>query len=148
MAAVLAVAVMALGLAAFTVSAVTPSTARAATVYEERYGGCTYSWGGPCYIWWGAMNYLVTMDPDHAVGVMGEARATFNGYKKAKRDGIERDVCGTIFKAQGSGQEYNWTCSWGEAIATYPESVGWSAIGTGVEYYGIALYDVAGWGNQ
>lgn len=134
------VAAAALGLA-------TKAPTAQATYFEEKYGGCTYSWGAPCYIWTGAMNFLITMDPDHAVELMGAERATFNGYKKAKHDGIERDVCGTIFAKIGGPEDYPWTCNWGRTIVTYPETYGISTIG-GANYSQIALYDVAGWGNQ
>jgi hypothetical protein len=121
------------------------SSASAETRYTEAYGGCTYSWGTPCYIWLGEVNYLITMDPDNASINMG-TQYTFNGYPRPKRDGVERDLCGTLTPNETGGLIYPWTCNWGETVVTYPPTYGYTAIGGG-NYHNIALYDVAGWGG-
>jgi hypothetical protein len=129
-------------LAVSSLAAVAPSAAKA-----EYYGGCTYSWGTPCYIVYGAQNFLITMDPDHAYGLFANA-ATNNGYKAAKHDGVERDVCGTIMYNEGTLSPYPWSCNWGEVVTNYGSGItGYSAIGTGVAYYGIALYEMANYGE-
>jgi hypothetical protein len=132
----LAVSVLAAGAGT---TALIPAAAQA-----EYYGGCTYSWGGPCYIVYGGINYLITMDPDHAASTFANAKPN-NGYKVPKYDGKERDVCGTIMYHEGTLSPYGWSCGWGEVITTYPGITGYSAIGTGVEYYGIALYQMIDW---
>jgi hypothetical protein len=111
----------------------------------EYYGGCTYSWGSPCYIVYGGMNYLITTDPDHAASTWGGTKP-FNGYRVPRHDGVERDICGTIMYHPGTLSPYGWSCGWGEVVNTYPTIVGYSAIG-GAEYYGIALYQMVNWGE-
>jgi hypothetical protein len=130
-----------LAIAAITLTAaIAPGAAHA-----EYYGGCTYSWGAPCYIVYGGINYLITQDPDHAVYAWGSTRP-FNGYKTAKYDGVERDICGTIMEHEGTLYPYGWTCGWGQVAQTYPGIVGYSAIG-GAQYYNIALYQMIDWGE-
>ena len=113
--------------------------------HAEYYGGCTYSWGSPCYIVYGGMNYLITMDPDHAVSTFGSTKP-FNGYKAPKHDGAERNICGTIMYHPGTLSPFGWSCGWGEVVNTYPTTVGYSAIG-GAEYFGVALYQMVNWGE-
>ncbi|HEY4427673.1 MAG TPA: hypothetical protein VGN08_05675 [Solirubrobacteraceae bacterium] len=133
------IALLAIG-AVVALAAIAPGAARA-----EYYGGCTYSWGTPCYIVYGGINYLITQDPDHAVYSWGST-PPFNGYKTAKYDGVERDVCGTIMEHEGTLYPYGWTCGWGQFVQTYPGIVGYSAIG-GAQYYNIALYQMIDWGE-
>jgi hypothetical protein len=123
------------------VSAIVATAAFAipASAGAEYYWGCTYSWGSACFApRAGGVNYLITQDPDHATewGVPPQ-----NGYPKARWDGRERDVCGGVWNAQ-VGQNVPWSCSWGQNIYTFPMVGGQGMIGTGVQYYRIALYQV------
>lgn len=112
-----------------------------ATASAEYYWGCTYSWGSVCFApRSGGVNYLVTMDPDHARSLTGGA-PTQNGYPRAREDNRERDVCGAVWNAQ-VGQSVPWSCSWGQNVYTFPLTGGQGMIGTAVQYYGIALYQV------
>jgi hypothetical protein len=121
-------------------SALVPASANA-----SYYGGCTYTWGTPCYIVYGGINYLITQDPDHAASTWGSA-PPWNGYKVPKHDGIERDICGTIMAHEGTLGPYGWSCGWGQVVENYPGITGYSAIG-GAEYYGIALYQMIDYGE-
>ncbi len=112
-----------------------------AGAHAEYLGGCTYSWGAPCYIVYGYENYLITQDPDHAYRAWGGG-ATNNGYKPPTYDGRERDVCGTIMSHEGTLGPFGWSCAWGQVVETYPTTLGYSAIGTGQVYYGISLYQM------
>jgi hypothetical protein len=135
-------------IALFAIAAVTVTGTVAlapATAEAEYYGGCSYSWGAPCYIVYGGINYLITQDPDHAVNSWGSTKP-FNGYKVPKYDGVERDICGTIMEHEGTLYPYGWTCGWGQVVQTYPGIVGYSAIG-GANYYNIALYQMIDWGE-
>jgi hypothetical protein len=105
----------------------------------EAFGGCTYSWGSPCYIVYGVMNSTYTLDSEHAYYWWGPTYAE-NGYRGPTRDGRTRDVCGTIMYHEGRLEPYGWTCAWGAVDTSYPLTTGYSVIGTGQVYYGIALY--------
>ena len=118
-------------------SAATPASANQA----QQYAGCTYSWGTPCYVIYEGINYLITSDPDHAATDWGSYPPD-NHYKRPVADGKARDVCSTVMSHEGTLAPYGWTCNWGQVIETYPCIEGYAAIGTGVPYYGIALYQM------
>lgn len=120
-------------------AALAPSAAQA-----QYYGGCTYSWGTPCYIVYGGpssqINFLITQDSEHAANTWGALKPN-NGYALPVRDNRTRDLCGTIMYKPGTLSPYGWTCNWGTTSTTYPNTVGYSAIG-GAEYYGIKVYQM------
>jgi hypothetical protein len=126
--------------AALAVSAVAllgTSSLLAAPASAERVWGCTYSTGSPCYApWAGAVNFLITMDPDHAIGFLGGG--TENGYPAPKYDGVERHVCAAVY--WDGGLTAPWSCTWGENVYTFALSWGQAMISSQVNYSKIALY--------
>jgi hypothetical protein len=79
------------------------------------------------------------MDPDNAYfdypGV-----STSNGYPKPKVDGVERNVCASVFSVPNQTLSYGWACAYGVAVIA-PHQWGYPGLGTGVPYYSIALYE-------
>jgi hypothetical protein len=122
-------------------AALTPSTAQA-----QYWGGCTYSWGAPCYIVYGNINFLGTLDSQRAYNLFGGTKVhANNGYPAPKADGRERDVCASLFYQEGGPQATGWVCDWQQVWTSFPYTVGYSAIGTNQVYYGIAIYQLINW---
>ena len=99
--------------------------------------GCTYSYPNTCFGPWGANDFLITMDPDHALWLAG----TNNGYPKPKWDGRERYVCGSVWSG-GPGTSIPWSCAWREDVYTFPWINGRALIASSLAYSRIALYQV------
>jgi hypothetical protein len=129
-------------LAASAALAATAFAVSAAPAGAEYFWGCTYSWEHVCFAPpTGAQNYLVTLDPDHALGI--GFYSTQNGYPGPKYDGRTRDVCGGVWNGS-AGQDVPWSCSWGENAYTFEYAWGKAMIGAG-QYYNIALYQIINW---
>jgi hypothetical protein len=136
-----------IALAVITALAATGALASAAAPAQAQYyWGCTYSWGAPCFENHVAgINFLITMDPDHAVHNFANA-PTNNGYKTPKYDGRERCVASAIW--YNGRQVVPWVSNWGQTVVTYPEYItGQGLIGSCVEYYNIALYQMVDYGE-
>jgi hypothetical protein len=118
------------------VAAPTPAQAEYNGYY---FAGCTYSWGSACYSPYQHVEDTVALDPDHALAYFYPA-AISNGYPYPKHDGIERNVCSSVWSNPNVTITYGWACAWGSA-AIYPHQWGYPGLGSGTPYYNIALYE-------